>query len=318
MKNLMQFVALAAALFLGWIFVQSNFSGDMSSWFPQTTSGAAGDSIRIGTFNIQQFGDAKIRQPQIVEILARIGRQFDILAVQEIESVQYDILPFFIAALNADGSQYDYVIGPRVGRGVHKEQFAFIFDTRSIEVDRNALYTIDDPNDLLEREPFVGWFRVRGPQPQEAFTFSLINVHSDPDMAIQEADALAQVFRAVRDDTRQEDDVVMVGNFNVNYRNLGKLGQLPGLMAVINGPATMVRGDSANDNILCTMPATNEFTGRGGVFDFMRDWNLTTEQALAISDHLPVWAEFSVYEGGKPGQVAGPSSPLMPNDGYYR
>ena len=29
------------------------------------------------------------------------------------------------------------------------------------------------------------------------------------------------------------------------------------------------------------------------------------DKALEISDHLPVWAEFSIYEGGKPGYVAG-------------
>ena len=28
------------------------------------------------------------------------------------------------------------------------------------------------------------------------------------------------------------------------------------------------------------------------------------EQALEISDHFPVWAEFSVYEGGQQGRVA--------------
>lgn len=320
MKNLMRFVALGAAVFLGWIFLQANTPSGGWSWLPtQPTAGAVGDSVRIGTFNIQQFGEAKIRQSQVVDLLVHIGRQFDILAIQEIESKQYDILPFYIAALNADGSQYDYVIGPRVGRGVHKEQFAFIFDTRSIEVDRNALYTIDDPNDLLEREPLVGWFRVRGPRPEEAFTFSLVNVHSDPELAVDEAEALAHVYRAVRDDSRREDDVIMLGDFNVNYRNLGSLGQLPGLIAVINGPATMVRGDRANDNILCALPATSEFTGRGGVFDFMRDWNLTTEQALSVSDHLPLWAEFSIFEGGKPGQIAGPGEPQTPLDhNYYR
>jgi hypothetical protein len=31
----------------------------------------------------------------------------------------------------------------------------------------------------------------------------------------------------------------------------------------------------------------------------VRIFNLTTEQLLVISDHLPVWAEFSVFEGGR-------------------
>jgi hypothetical protein len=51
-------------------------------------------------------------------------------------------------------------------------------------------------------------------------------------------------------------------------------------------------------------PATSEFTGRAGVFDIVREFNLTLDEALEVSDHLPVWAEFSVYEGGQLGRVA--------------
>jgi hypothetical protein len=29
--------------------------------------------------------------------------------------------------------------------------------------------------------------------------------------------------------------------------------------------------------------------------------------AMEVSEHLPVWAEFSVYEGGQAGHAAGPS-----------
>ena len=32
--------------------------------------------------------------------------------------------------------------------------------------------------------------------------------------------------------------------------------------------------------------------------------NLTQQQALQVSDHLPVWAEFSAYESAAPGRVA--------------
>ncbi len=38
--------------------------------------------------------------------------------------------------------------------------------------------------------------------------------------------------------------------------------------------------------------------------DLMREYNLTMEQALEVSDHLPIWAEFSIYENGHPGPVA--------------
>jgi hypothetical protein len=36
----------------------------------------------------------------------------------------------------------------------------------------------------------------------------------------------------------------------------------------------------------------------------MKEFNLSLEEALQVSDHFPVWAEFSVYEGGQPGRLA--------------
>ena len=58
------------------------------------------------------------------------------------------------------------------------------------------------------------------------------------------------------------------------------------------------------DNLLFNRQATVEFTGRAGVLDVPRELNLPMSQALDLSDHLPIWAEFSVYEGGQPGRMA--------------
>lgn len=263
-----------------------------------------GETIRIASFNIQVFGTTKSNKPHVMDILARIVRQFDIVAIQEIRSKDQDIIPRFVELINSAGRQYDYVIGPRIGRTSSTEQYAFVFDRASIEIDRSQLYTVEDPDDLLHREPLVGWFRVRGPPPEQAFTFSLVNIHTDPDETAQELDALADVFYVVRDDGRQEDDVIILGDLNVDDRKLGRLGQIPGIAWVISGQPTNTRGTAQYDNIVFDMNATREFMGRGGVFDFMREYNLTMEQALEISDHLPVWAEFSIYEGGAPGRIA--------------
>src|SRR5918995_5084853 len=131
-------------------------------------------------------------------------------------AVGWFVIPQLVELLNADGRfQYDYAIGPRLGRSNSKEQYAFLFDMATIEIDRYKLYTVDDPDDLLHREPLVGWFRARGPAPEQAFTFSLATVHTDPDEVDRELDVLDDVFFAVRDDIqRREDDVLLVGDFN--------------------------------------------------------------------------------------------------------
>lgn len=262
------------------------------------------DTIRVASFNIQVFGTSKLNKPHVVDILARIVREFDVVAVQEIRSQDQDVVPTFVEVINSTGRQYDYVIGPRLGRTSSKEQYAFIFDRASLEIDRSQLYTIDDPDDLLHREPLVGWFRTKGVPTEAAFTFSLVNIHTDPDETDQELNALDDVFRIVRNDGRQEDDVILLGDLNVSHKNLGELGQIPGIAWVIANTPTNTRGTKEYDNLIYQTQATTEFTGLGGVFDFMQQYNLTMDQALEVSDHLPVWGEFSVYEGGTTGRLA--------------
>jgi endonuclease/exonuclease/phosphatase family metal-dependent hydrolase len=287
-------------------------------------------TIRIASFNIEVFGEAKMSQPDVVNVLANVAHQFDVVAIQEIRAQSQDILPRFVQAINSTGRRYDYVIGPRLGRSSSKEQYAYVFDTETLEVDRRALYTVSDPDDLMHREPLVAWFRSRATDPRGAFTFSLVNVHLDPDEAAAEVDVLDDVFLAVRDDGRREDDVIILGDLNVDDRHLGHLARLANVAWVITNTATNTRGNAQYDNLLFDQAATTEFTGRGGVFDFMREYNLSLEQALRVSDHLVVWAEFHVQEGGVPGQVASqpgwnqqsrsswPASPQAGNSGAYR
>ena len=154
------------------------------------------------------------------------------------------------------------------------------------------------------RQPRAPRSELRGPPPEQAFTFSLVNIHTDPDETGRELDALADVFRAVRDDGRGEDDVILLGDLNVDDHHLGRLGELPHVHWAISGVATNTRGDKLYDNILFSEMATSEYTGRWGVFDLIREFNLTIDEALKVSDHMPVWAEFNLYEGGQGGRIA--------------
>ncbi len=273
----------------------------------RTAAGPArtGDLIRIASFNIQTLGRAKLAKPKVVERLAEIIRQFDVIAIQEVRSRHQDVLPRLIEYVNAGGRRYDFVLGPRVGRTRQKEQFAFLFDTETIEVDRFQVYAVDDPSDLLHRPPLVAPFRVRGVPPNEAFTFTLVNVHVDPDEVSREIRWLPDLFRAVLNDGRGEDDVIVLGDFNADDRKLAAaLAGLPSATVVLESTPTNVRMTAQYDNILLLLPASREYAGRSGVFDILRTFNLTQDEALEISDHNPVWASFSVREGGPASSLA--------------
>ncbi len=265
---------------------------------------AAGATIRIATFNIQMLGESKLAKPKVVHVLAQILRRFDVVAIQEVRAESQDIIPRLVDHVNADGARYDYVIGPRLGRSSSKEQYAYVFNQASLEADRDAIYTVEDTDDRLHREPLVAAFRARGPPAERAFTFTLVNIHVDPDETETELAALDDVLRAVQADGRGEDDIILLGDLNVDDRHLGELGMMPGIGWAISGIATNTRGTRTYDNIVYHAFATSERTGRAGVLDVMREFNLTMQETLSISDHLPVWIETSVYEGGEAGRIA--------------
>ncbi len=263
-------------------------------------------AVAIASFNIQVFGQAKLRKPEVMRVLAEVMRKFDVVAIQEIRSREQNVLPELIKLVNAQGAAYDYAISRRLGRTTSQEQYAYVFDTTTIEIDRESSYVVGDPKDLLHREPFVGAFRVRGPPPEQAFTFSLINIHTDPDEVDLEVNVLDDVLEAVRNDGRGEDDIILLGDLNANDRTFGELGEMPGILWVIQNQPTNTRLTKQYDNILFHQQATIEYTGTAGVLQLQQEFGLTREQALEVSDHLPVWAMFSIYEGGEQQTAPGP------------
>ncbi len=271
----------------------------------------ATQTIRIASFNIQVFGTSKLQKGAVMQVLSNIVRQFDLVAIQEVRSTDDQVIPSFVRMINAQGAQYDFVIGPRLGRTNSKEQYAIVFDTARVEVARNSVYTVPDPQDLLHREPLVARFRVRGVSPSQAFTFNLVDIHTDPDETKTELDALAEVFVGVQQNGSGEDDVILLGDLNVDDQRLGKLGRLPGIEHAITKVTTNTRRTKMYDNIVFNGPATGEYTGRWGVLDLMSSFGLSEAQALEVSDHCPVWAEFSVYEssGGLPVATAPARTP---------
>lgn len=292
-------------------------SGNSGTSMPGTgnTAKAArkpAESILIASFNIQVFGESKLEKAWVVDILAQVVRQFDVVAIQEVRAKNDQIIPQFVRAVNADSSRFSYVIGPRLGRSVSKEQYTFVYDTTRIEIDTSSSGTIQDPNDQMHREPFVTRFRARTPDPNRSFTFWMVNAHTDPDEVPQEVDALADVFLVMQQARAEEDDVILLGDLNASDREFGRLGQIPGISWAVHGTTTNTRRTKMYDNILFDRNRTSEYTGRWGVYDLESTFHLTREQALAVSDHLPVWAEFQIYE------AAAGNTALLPTERRLR
>jgi deoxyribonuclease-1-like protein len=281
---------------------------------PTATGAAAppladGPSVRIASFNIQTFGKSKLEEPRVAYTLAEIIRQFHVVAIQEIRTQDSFHMQHFVQLVNSTGRKYDFVVGPPIGNSTYKEQYAFVFDTERIMVDRNTVFTVGDPDNLLHREPYVASFATRMPA-DVAFTFTLINVHTQPEPASAldaELAALAEVYREVRRTGRGEDDIIMLGDFNADDRKIlahQRLGKLPYVTPLVRGVFSNVRQNELYDNLMVHLPSTTEYLGRSGVYNFAQPLNLKPGEAEQVSDHFPVWAEFSAYERDYTGRIA--------------
>ena len=274
-------------------------------------SGATGPApkpagaILIASFNIQVFGESKMAKRQVVEVLARVVRQFDIVAIQEVRAKSDDIIPAFVRAVNADGSRYHYVIGPREGRTVSKEQYAFVYDTTRIEVDPSSVGVVPDPQNRLHRPPLHARFRTRITPAEMAFTFWLVDIHTDPDEVPQELDALTGVFQAMQAARPDEDDVILLGDLNAGPPEFRSFQRIPGITWAVSGVTTNTRRTKTYDNLVFTRPATSEYLGGWGVLDLQATFGLPLDHALEVSDHNPVWGAFY------PAEVRGAELPPM-------
>jgi hypothetical protein len=260
--------------------------------------------IRIATFNLGPLDHKKMAKRHVVGSLVKLIRKFDVVAVQDIRSQNHGLLLELVEEVNVEGRQYDVVVSPDVGRRPIQQYCAYLYDKDVIYMDPGTVYSVTDEEGSFRRAPLVTSFAARGPDPAQAFTFTLVNVHVDRDRAVAELNILDDAFRAVRDDGRGEDDVILLGHLALDEQSLGELGELPRITSAVSRVPTTTRGTRMADNLIFDRLATAEFTGRADVVDVLRELNLSMQEALEISDHLPVWAEFSVYEGGYPARVA--------------
>ncbi len=296
--------------------------------FSPTQVPGAPPTIRIASFNIQNFGTKKATKPHVMDAIARVVRSFDVIAIQEIATQDNTYIQTFLRQyVNTNGVYYDARVSERLGRTNNTERYAFLFNTATIEVHPTLCSVFPDPQDRLHREPYVALFQTRVAAPHRPFTFTLINTHTDPDDIPLELNELYHVYRQVQQtqiEGNSEDDVILLGDLNTRvpasspyFRNpsarpltpkdLGLLPKVPGIWPLIRHEATTPKSGRLHDNILIPGYTTVEFTGRYGVMDLRtelgythngRPRSLSEKEVLQISDHLPVWGEFSAIEGG--------------------
>ncbi|WP_445475307.1 exonuclease/endonuclease/phosphatase family protein [Methanococcoides methylutens] len=250
------------------------------------------EDLRIGAFNIQVFGVTKASKPDVMMVLADVVRTYDIIAIQEIRDSSQTALPALVDLVNSDGSQYDYVVSERLGRTSSKEQYAYIYDTTTVSLAGTPeTYPEPEGTDPFHRQPYISSFRALDGD----YDVVLMVIHTDPDEATEEINALDDVLEYAQLSYPDEGDFVLMGDFNADgsYFDEDSSSDLDDHFWLIDDSldTTTKSTDYTYDRIVLT--DTSDLVGDHGVFRYDLEYGLSEEMTVAVSDHYPVYMEVS-------------------------
>ena len=256
----------------------------------------SGETIIIANFNIQAFGKAKVRKTGVMVILAKTITQFDIVAIQEIRDASGMAIRELEHAVDSMGTDYKVVLGPRLGRTSSKEQYAFMYNTKTIAAGES--YTFDDSADYFHRDPFIASFNTK----KGNFDFVLITLHADPDEATREINTIPMVVRDAQNHFPDEKDFIVLGDLNADCRYFDEDDQAsttrsPEFMWLITNEmdTNLAKSSCTYDRMIITaMNTTEDYAGKSGVFRFDSVFGSTPNMAKKVSDHYPVYGVFYV------------------------
>jgi len=258
--------------------------------------GVEAETVKIAAFNIQIFGQAKSQKQNVMEILTKIAREFDIVLIQEIRDASEQTTPNFVEKINQmEGPDYGFIRSERLGRTTSKEAYAYVYNTETIQFIQGSDYVYNDVNDVFEREPYIAGFKAGN------FDFVLVGIHTKPDDAYNELGNLTLVVSSIQAANPNEKDIIVMGDFNAdgsyfdedNTSNLLKTSEYNWL--ITNEMDTMVKTDYTYDRIVVLDTTFNhEYdAGTAQVFYFDQVYGLNNQTFVSeVSDHYPVFAHY--------------------------
>ena len=252
--------------------------------------------LKLAAWNIRIMSN-KSRTDAELEAIARTLADYNFIAIVELRDEV--VLKRTQKILSQLGKTYQYQLSPAVGRGV-KERYAFLYEPELVSVvKRGELYPdAVDGKDDFSRDPYWATFRAG------EFDFSVIVAHViwgdrvEPRKA--EVRALADVYQYVQDANGVEDDILLLGDFNRNPTDTeaySRIMAIPSMTRLFQFPQkSHIRDSSLYDNIFFQKDYVKEYLNRSGIDRFDEtDFGNDDEAAnLAVSDHRPVWAVFSI------------------------
>jgi len=268
-------------------------------------------ALKLAAWNIERFGqDGKHhRDDKEMREIVKILYKYDLIAITEL--MKESELQKAQKLLSEMGREYDYLMSPKVGwvGTPYQEHYAFLY--------YKGLVSVVSEGETGEKTGFLYKKPTKRPEPAEAlekvfirppfwatfragmFDFSLIAVHTQPKRSEDECALMSEVYQHVQKQNKDEADVLLVGDFNLEPRksafdDLLRSNTLPTMIALFNekNDRSMIKDHELYDNIFFEREHLSEYLYSG--VDKFDETDLDCVPAEHISDHRPVWAVFRI------------------------
>lgn len=268
--------------------------------------------MKIAAFNAKNLGWKKVSDKTVVRHLTKIMSRYGVVVVLEVMDKSGEAMEKLLQELNTTSSNrsccYSMIASRQLGRDKYKEQFVCFY--REDEVTLEACHQYEDNQagdvDVFAREPFILRFSCLAAAVKDLV---LIPVHTKPDDSQKELDELHDVVEAVRKKWRT-DNIMILGDFNADGRYLSK--RKKDTIRICSASYHWLIDDgvdttSSNYNdhtydriVVFGQTLLNAIVpGSAKSFNFQKEFKLTDEEALSVSDHYPVEVELKTQQKHK-------------------
>ncbi|KAF5394767.1 Deoxyribonuclease [Paragonimus heterotremus] len=250
------------------------------------------DGLRMATFNIQVFGQTKMKKLEVRKALIKILARYDITFVQEIRDSEETAFPQLVSLLSkATGRNFAYNVSIRLGKTNSKEQYGVIYNPKLVTI--VDVYQEPEDNVTFQRPPYAVLLYM--PKTKVGKVAALIT-HIQPDAVVNEMNALYKVVGKIY--RRWMKPILVLGDMNADCGYLSK-AKLKALAFKKDGDfqwlvkdgqdTTVAAGNCAYDRIIAKDWKTQWYDNSSvHAFRFDEELKMNQEQAKAVSDHYPV------------------------------
>lgn len=246
---------------------------------------------KILSWNLANFGKSKSESE--LNFIANILLHYDIITIQEVVAGYggAQAVAKLAASLNQKGTKWDYIVSDPTSSGQYKtERYAYLWKTNKAKL-RGKPWLENKYGLEIEREPFLATFEIN----KKAITlvsYHAITKNKQPETEIKYFKLLPGSYPNL--------NLVFIGDFNCPqshsvFTPLKKMGYAP----ILQNQKTSLKQNCKNNVCLASefdniFYKTNSIQyNDSGIIPFHTQFS-TLKEARKISDHVPVWFEFSM------------------------